>query len=300
MSAFTKKVTHDNIVLNEGDGWYYVDDVKITGVAVRRTQQGKTIVYTENRVAMTKNEQTKLGSKQPYMIPQSAFGTENFITYQDAKDALWEHITQKCREVSAEKGPRDAVALMRGMCNPYSEEHPVEWIVPNDKLVAKEMIYWASVMRQTLYKKRHFLMPILREALKQNEHPTAGLVRLLKEECREDIKSGVSIDHIKFAYFRSSSRGDTAMLVYDVDSSKVEPSIEAINQKGKSNYFCAKAIPYFGNNDFLETKDPVIMETDKVSEMLEQFANTYGENGLGCDLSRWGADKLWGESLKYM
>ena len=143
-------------------------------------------------------------------------------------------------------------------------------------------------------------MPILREALKQSEHPNDGLNRLLKEECREELKKDVFVNDIKFAYFRSSSRGDSAMLVYDIDSEQVEPSIEAICQRGKSNYFCAKAIPYFGNNDYLETKDPVAMETEKVSEMIQEFVNTYGENGLGCDLSRWGADKLWEEALKYM
>ena len=57
-SAAQPKIDYSDI-LYAPDGWYYIGDVKITGVAMRRTSVGKTQVFTENRVAMTKNEQKK-------------------------------------------------------------------------------------------------------------------------------------------------------------------------------------------------------------------------------------------------
>ena len=288
------------ITYNMDDGWYYIGDVKITGVALRHTSCGKTRVYTENRVAMTKNEQKKLGSKQPYMLPQVCMGPNGPIPHQQARDALWEHITAKCKEAEDEK-PGKGVALMRGMCNPYSEENPVEWEVQNDGPSTKEMLYWATVMRQSLYAKRHFPMPILREALKKHETPFDGLVRLLEEECRETLKNRAfpEVARHKFVYYRTGRRGTTAQLVYDIDDSQVDWNMDAVEKRGKSNYFCAKAIPYFGNNDYLETRNPVLMTDEEVSEKLEEFTQMYGENGLGCDLSRWGAPAFWKEFLKH-
>lgn len=289
------KITYDDIILKE-DGWYYIGDVKITGVSMRHTSVGKTRVYTENRVAMTKNEQKKLGSKQPYMLPQVCIGPYGPITHQEARDALWEHMVLKCREAEEETTGK-GVALMRGMCNPYSEENPVEWEVQNDGPSTKEMLYWATVMRQSLYDKRHFPMPILREALKQKEHPLEGLTRLLAEECREAFKPAAKPE-IKFVYYITSRRGTTAQLVYDIDDSLVNWHHTAIETRGKCNYFCAKAIPYFGNNDYLETRNPVLMTDEEVTAKLEEFTQMYGENGLGCDLSRWGALAFWKEFNK--
>ena len=118
-SAAQPKIDYSDI-LYAPDGWYYIGDVKITGVAMRRTSVGKTQVFTENRVAMTKNEQKKLGSKQPYMLPQMCIGPNGPISHHDARDALWQHIVTKCKEAEEEETVK-GVALMRGMCNPYSE-----------------------------------------------------------------------------------------------------------------------------------------------------------------------------------
>lgn len=292
-SAVQSKITYSDIIYKE-DGWYYIGDVKITGVSIRRTSNGKTKVFTENRVAMTKNEQKKLGSKQPYMLPQVCIGPNGPISQQNARDALWEHIIVKCREAEEEKTGK-GVALMRGMCNPYSEESPVEWEVQKDNESTKEMLYWATVMRQSLYSKRHFPMPILREALKKNEHPHEGLCRLIEEECREEL---LMHPDIKFVYYRTGRCGTTAQIVYDIDDSLVGPNEDANKKRGNCNYFCAKAIPYFGINDYLETRNPVLMSDEEVSEKLKNFTRLYGENGIGCDLSRWGALAFWNEFLK--
>ena len=294
-SAAQPKIDYSDILYAQ-DGWYYIGDVKITGVAMRRTSVGKTQVFTENRVAMTPNEQQKLRSKQPYMLPQMCIGPNGPISHNDARDALWEHIVSKCKQAEEEETGK-GVALMRGMCNPYSEENPVEWVVQNDSSSTKEMLYWATVMRQSLYANRHFPMPILREALKQHEHPHEGLDRLCEEECREKLKP-TAVPDIKFVYYRTGRLGTTAQLVYDIDDSLVNWNHTARETRGKCNYFCAKAIPYFGNNDYLETRNPVLMTDDEVLAELEEFTEIYGETGLGCDLSRWGALAFWKEFLK--
>ena len=112
----------------------------------------------------------------------------------------------------------------------------------------------------------------------------------------EQLKPTVVPD-IKFVYYRTGRHQETALLVFDIDDSLVLHHNEALEKRGRCNYFCAKSIPYFGNNDYLETRNPVLMNDDEVTSKLEEFTRTYGETGLGCDLSRWGALAFWKEFL---
>ena len=62
------------------DDSYFSDGDKISGVAVLvRDGQDKSDICTENRVALTKEEQKEIGDKQPLMLPETCIGVDGNV-----------------------------------------------------------------------------------------------------------------------------------------------------------------------------------------------------------------------------
>ena len=312
--------TKCNDITLAADGYYYINDHKITGVAMwRRENNDFTRIYKENRVVMTHTEQEKLGSNQPFMLPRVLLDNNgNVMPISTVQKEYMQALRNYAIKANSKKpGKRLGYKMLSGMMSAFYEgEHspphtPCQYSIPqledNEKWnrFCQDMsqeYYWAAVIRGLEYSKRHFIMPILREALKQGETPKIGLLRLLEEETRESLlQEYIDIKHT-FVYYRSSKRsGNTAQLVYFISNDMVVPNNDAIIKQGKSNYFCAKSISSFGNNDYLEVKsDPQIVQNKHVLARLEDFNRRFGSDGLGGDLSRWGAISFWKELLKHI
>ena len=207
-STSTNTITYD-----QNTRHYFINGMKITGVAVRLEKANNTFDFCiENRVAMTKNEQKILGSKQPYMLP---FETKSVSGNKICKRDILQKMIAKINEGSPEKANK----TLRGCMYPYSEEHTVIIDTGNEELNLDDdtanNLWTAAVVRQVLYKDRHFPMAVLREAYESEKHTSLEdcLKSLLREEYHKKIKSHVPIPKHKFTYDRKGD-GKKCMLVY--------------------------------------------------------------------------------------
>lgn len=268
----SKSHNKSNILCLNWDGYYYVDGLKITGVGwLIRDGSDKSNFCIENRVALTKDEQNKIGDKQPFML--------NSVTYDKHGVSMEDSVLAKCyldKMTSKGKG----VKLTK----------QVDTIM---SFVLAQIVEDAK-KRAIIFKDRHFPMALLREAIKENEHPKEALVRGLKEECKKKFKDSNIPEHT-FVYER---RGNTALLIYLISYSALEIDVQAVEKTGSCNYFCAKSLPII-NNDYLETKNHEILDNRVIEEKLKSFEVRFGNKGIGCDLKYWGGLKMWEECKKH-
>lgn len=250
------------VVYEESKECYFVNGMKITGVAwLIRNGKDKSGFCIENRVALTKEEQQKIGDKQPFMLPKIVFDSQGKI-FDD--NILLEAYKRKM------------------------EEKNIDIVITSDE--AKRF--------SLLFENRHFPMAVLRESVEGNENPLSTLKRGIKEECKKKFKENVDVPLYKFIYKR---RGETCLLVYFIDDNLLEPDLEAIKAAGACNYFCAKSLKdiSFVDNKWLETRNHEILDNIEIEKRLLSFEEKFGKDGFGCDLKYWGALKMWRECQKY-
>lgn len=251
------------------DGYFTEDGDKISGVAVLvRNGPDKSDICTENRVALTKEEQKEIGDKQPLMLPETCIGVDGNVINDNV---IFEAIMKK-----------------------YDDAGKVLKLTPGPPKNLKDKVLMQARSLATIFTERHFPMAILREGIKNLEHPDKALIRLLKEEHQKKIKSDLIPPRYKFKYKRKPN-SKTCVLVYFVQNEHLEPDEYALSKKGKCNYFCAKAIPEICDNDYQETKNHKILDNSEIENILIEFQQKFNQ----CDLSRWGGLKMWLECKKY-
>ena len=272
--AETKTTTSPNTTIELGeDNYYYVNGLKITGVAAieRDTAKGLVSICTENRTAHTKAEQQEFGMPQPFLlpaVPRDRHG--NKIPENKIAEAFLKKMEKKGKEVKLSPEMQDLQ-------------------VTNTWHLVEKVVYDAK-KRYQQFEHRRFPMIVKREGLKENETPTIGLVRLLKEEFKKSFKEGVTIPEFKFIYPR---RSNTCLLVYFIETSDLEWNSDALMKAGRCNYFCSHSLPEICDNDYLETRDHFMISITEADKIIERFSVEM--NTLKCDLSRWGGDKFWNE-----
>ena len=266
------------------DGYYYVNStdglLKVTGVAwLERSGPNKSFICTENRVALTRNEQKQIGDSQPFMLPE---------TTEDHNGYIIDDMVMAQAYFDKMKAKRKKIVLSRNVGNDTTD-------------ILKQLIIDAKE-RQIKFCMRHFIMAVLREGIKTDsngnavgEKPLEALKRGLREERKKKFKEEIETLKHKFVYKR---RNNTCLLVYFVDSDSLEDDAKAIEETGKCNYFCAKSLSII-NNDYLETRDHKLIFNDEIDKAMIDFENKFGENGEGCDLRYWGGLKMWNECKKY-
>jgi len=272
----TTTTTSTSIELGE-DKFYYINGLKITGVAAieRDTANGMVSICTENRTAHTKAEQKEFGLPQPFLLPpvsMDKFGAK--VSENKIAEAFLKKMEKKGKEVKLSPEMQDLQ-------------------VTNTWHLVEKVVYDAK-KRYQQFEHRRFPMVVKREAMKENETPTTGLVRLLKEEFKKRFKEGTSVPEYKFIYPR---RSNTCLLVYFIETSDLEWDSDAIKKKGQCTYFCSHSLPEICDNDYLETRDHMMLPTTEADKIIERFSVEM--NTLGCDLSRWGGDKFWSECKKH-
>lgn len=242
------------------DGCHYIRGLKITGVAwLTRNGKNHASFCQENRVALTKDEQKAIGDKQPFMLPTVTFDPQGKII----EDSI--------------------------LVDAYNQKM---------KSKGKDVTVTATQAKEYCkrFKARHFPMAILREAIKGDEHPKEALRRGIQEECKRVFRENVDIPEHTFVYER---RGNSCLLVYFVEKNMLRIDLGSIKRTGPCNYFCAKSLDGIIENDYLETRNHEMLENDEIEKRLLEFQNTYGENGIGCDLKYWGGLKMWDECKKH-
>ena len=259
------------------DGYFYVNTekglLKVTGVAWLTRFESMSGFCTENRVALTKNEQEEIGDTQPFMLPEVTYDHQGF-TFDDSE------LANKYIQKMKAKGK----SILFNNPNTESLLAEVEQVIVD----AKE--------RETRFKDRHFPMAVLREGVKENESPQQALLRGLQEECKLKLIEGVECPQHKFVYER---RGSTCLLVYFINDCLLETDCDAELKAGCCNYFCAKSLDELINNDYIETINHNMLDNGEVERRLEEFEQKFGEEGLGCDLKYWGGLKMWRECKKH-
>ena len=271
-------------MMGHQDGCYYVNGesgmLKVTGVGwLIRDGDTHSSMCVENRVALTKAEQSAIGDKQPFMLNNYTRDNEgNIFTNVYLAKAYLDKMTSKGKEVKLTKD------VFRSVGN-----------VDNEMSVLMQIVEDAQ-KRKKEFKDRHFLMALLREGIKDGEHPMDALERGIREECKKCFREGIgSIQH-KFVYER---RGNTCLLVYFVDADMLVDDHDAISKAGQCNYFCAKSLPGVIDNDYLETRQHEMLPNEEIERRLVDFEMRFGKNGIGCDLKYWGGLDMWQECKKY-
>jgi hypothetical protein len=286
----------------EGTAWY-VRGMKITGVAARlakTTTKGRLYDFCkENRVAMTPAEQQVLAVKQPYMFPFETKCADGRKIFKD------EILPMMMTKIDKELDPDKRVAMRYGCLHPYSEDHPVKIDVDDPEIYldsngnpSADYLYTAAVMRQHLYRNRHFVHGVLRERFdpKKHQHPDDCVISLVREEHHKRFKpeflaNSATFPKHAFIYDRKGT-GSTCILVYFLDDKWLEEDEEAKSKRGKCNYWCANDIGV-GDNDYGETDDHEFLSNEEISRRLDEFEKQFGPTGKNCDLSRWGAKEMW-------
>jgi len=263
--------TNNIVVLKlKEDGYHYTPGgLKITGTGIilRKKYQYKIWSKTkynvceENRVAMGETEQERLGS-QPYML------------------------NKICLDKNGEVIPDELLGnwLYKRM-NKLSEiqdlsQSEVEKIVSEARKNCEDFV------------DQYFPMALNRERIKKNEIPNDCAIRLLSEELYKKLKKGKKLPQYKFIH---ELRGKRALIVYFVEDEDTEVDQEIIDEKGQSNYFCAKDIAEFGRNDILETRNHRFCSEEEVNNLMDDFL----EKNKSKDLSRWGGKTMWEKCKKH-
>tara|TARA_B100001093_G_scaffold520365_1_gene615092 strand:- start:3162 stop:3941 length:780 start_codon:yes stop_codon:yes gene_type:complete len=252
------------------DGYYYVDELKITGVGwLIRSGESRSGFCIENRVALTKKEQHNIGDTQPFMLNEETYNHKgNIIEDTVLAEAYKNKMISKGKHIKLKGNGSEGIL---------------------------NQIINTAKNRNKIFEERHFPMALLREAVKQYEHPTRSLMRGLSEECKKKFKNDVEPPQHKFVYERHNN---TCVIVYFVNDETLIDDEDAINKMGSCNYFCAKSL-YCINNDYLETRSHEILTNDEIEKRLTDFENKFGENGIGCDLKYWGGLAMWMECKKH-
>jgi hypothetical protein len=263
----TSKPTVDEIIRDHNE------EISGCGIAlIRKREDGKKgiSVFEENRVFLTEEEQEKIGSAQPYMLGEQTLNAKGEVM---SPIELGKLIYQKKNKI---KTPVD-----------ISDEEATEF-------------YQNARDDFEKFKNRYFQMAVYRERRKKSKDKDGNkkyenlddmFRRLLKEELLKKLKEGCTIPKVAFADKRPG--GSSYMLVYIVNDDILEDDQEAIQEKGKSNYFCSKALPGVCNNDFYETRDRRFMLLNDVENLLTKCATNF----KNYDTSRWGAKRLF-EAVK--
>lgn len=258
-----------------GDGHCYIHDLKVTGVGwLVRDGNNSVSLCTENRVALTKNEQTDIGDTQPFMLEDITYNNIGEVIDDTAlAEAYIDRMKHKGKVLRLSKNVGDNI------------EDVVGQVIADAK------------MRSVLFSERRFPMALLREGMKTDEMPLQALKRGLKEECKMRFRNDIDTFDHTFIYQR---RGNTCLLIYFIDILMLVCDNESILKAGKCNYFCAKSLPgILLDNDYLETRHHEMLSNDEVERRLIEFDAKFGENGLGCDLNYWGGLKMWQECKKH-
>ena len=195
----------------DGTAWY-VRGMKITGVAARlakTTTKGRLYDFCkENRVAMTPAEQQVLAVKQPYMFPFETKCADGRKIFKD------EILPMMMMKIDKELDPDKRVAMRYGCLHPYSEDHPVKIDVDDPEIYldsngnpSADYLYTAAVMRQHLYRNRHFIHGVLRERFdpKKHQHPDDCVISLVREEHHKRFKPEFLANSATFPNTHSST-----------------------------------------------------------------------------------------------
>lgn len=255
---------------------------EITGVGVVVVEGGLVRLLQENRVAMTKEEQSKFGA-QPFMLPDNkcrdATGIE--IDNKRIADAIRYEIK---KDLSKEKKKRKVAFFTTD----------VQKLL---KMKDDEIITYAQNNAKR-FQKYHFPMVVCRERLKpitiknnegkfeRMETPREGLIRLLDEEHRLHFQH--TPDFVaslpQFEYQREGS--ETKQVIYLVNSKGLIPI-----SREEQYYFCARALPQLFNNDILETRGGGYKTMGDIDKDIREFKKRCA--GEERDIKRWGQAKLW-------
>ena len=237
-------------------------DLTISGVsmALRKTNRdtGKRQVRVgiENRVALTKAEQEEIGSAQPYLLPDGDLLDKDGMVIPDIK-----------------VGRIIYDRMNNGELNTL---HPLESQKITDLARERGRLWWS----------RHFRHAIWREGLKGSDVSIIeALERLLREEGGRKFKPGIRPNKYSMIYMRPGGRSGQVVFVIDYEDTTVD--MDVLRMKGLCNWFSPKKCPAICDNDYFETGEYIFMS----EELAEKYLTEYGDEmeGLGCDLSRWGA-----------
>ena len=269
MCSLAESKTNSFPELNE-DGYYYINGLKITGVAAVEVdyEQSKVGLCIENRTAHTKEEQKEFGLPQPFLLAEISKDAEgNEISQEKIAEAFIAKMEKKGKEIKFSPEMND---------DPYRN--------------TVQKIIWDAKTRYYKFKDRRFPMIVKRESLNANETGEIGLKRLLREEFKKKFKSNASIPKYSFVYER---RKQTCLLVYLVESSSLECDTEALAIQGEGTYFCSHSLPEICDNSYYETRNHTMVTFKEADKIMEKFSAEM--NMLKCDLSRWGGKKFWDE-----
>jgi hypothetical protein len=266
-------VSSDLVTMQE-DGYCYINNLRITGVGwLIRDGNHSAELCIENRVALTKSEQTTIGDSQPFMLEDK--------TYNNVGDTIDDVVlAQAYINKMVHKGKGVKLSKKVGI----SMDNVIEQVIIDAK------------MRSDMFRERRFPMALLREGIKKDEIPFDALKRGIREECKKKFHESIVFIPHKFCYER---HGNTCLLIYFIDIDMLIDDDEAISKAGKCNYFCAKSLPDVVDNDYLETRQHEMLSNDEVDKCLIEFDAKFGENGIGCDLKYWGGLKMWQECKKH-
>lgn len=243
---------------------------EITGVGVVVVEGGLVRILQENRVAMTKEEQSEFGA-QPFMLPGKCYDATGIeIKNTNIANAIRDKIKD---DLSKEKKKGKVV---------FSTTDVQKLL----KMEDDEIIKYAQNNAER-FQDYHFPMVVCRERLKKGEEPSKGLVRLLDEEHRLHFRPTPDfVDSLpQFEYQREGSK--TKQVIYLVNSEGLIP----IKSRAEQYYFCARSLPSLFNNDILETRGGVYKTRNDIDKDIQKFEKMCADEKR--DIKRWGQAELW-------
>ena len=140
---------------------------------------------------------------------------------------------------------------------------------------------------------RHFKHVVLRERAKKGETHKDTCARLLREEFYRKFVG--SVPQYDFVYQRTE--GSSGLLVYLINVDETEIDETVLEEKGKSNYFCAKDIEEICNNELNETRLHEFVNVEEARVILSTFSERFPSDIF--DTSRWGGLDLFEAVMKY-
>lgn len=251
---------------------------EITGVGVVVVEGGLVRILQENRVAMTKEEQSEFGA-QPFMLPDKCYDAtgKKEIENTSIANAIRKQIEEDTREGKVAFSTTAVQKLLE-----KGDDEIIKYAQDNAKR----------------FKDYHFPMVVCRERLKpitiknnegiseRMETPREGLIRLLDEEHRLHFPPTPDFfDSLhQFEYQREGS--ETKQVIYLVNSKGLIPI-----SREEQYYFCARELPQLFNNDILETRGGVYKTRSDIDEDIRKFKEMCAYEKR--DIKRWGQAKLW-------
>ena len=257
---------------NETGKWVTEDGTVISGVGVSMRKfncDNKTwavCICKENRVALTREEQGAIGSKQPYLLPNEPLLNAGGL------------------EISILEVGREIYKRIEG--ETCSDEKALEVTQKAKELGLK-------------FSNRHFLHHILRETIEKKDTSILdALNRLLSEEFTRKFKDSVQINENTKVYVYTRPGGKTGVATFIIDYNDTKTDVDALMNKGFCNWFSPKKVPAICDNSYYETKDHRFVTKEQCWRTLSEFHTVHSE--LGCDLSRWGALDYYHAMMAYI